>query len=86
LIILDLNNSPNEWRECLAALKKDHRYREIPTAVLLFPCEPNDIAFCESHPRCSYFERPGFFEEWRDCMEVILWTYLESHTDGVPPK
>lgn len=78
LIILDMNNRPSEWREALKSLERDERYRSIPIVVLMFPIDPKDIALCESHSRCSYFERPADFEEWRACMEEILRKNLKA--------
>lgn len=71
-IFLDLNMPAMDGKSCLKAIKRDPRFKSIPTIIYTTSRNPLDQEFCRELGAAAYLPKPNSFVEAAESLRKIL--------------
>lgn len=72
LVFLDLNMPRKNGKECLAEIKKIHRYAQTPVIVYTTSLNPIDIEETFKLGASFFLRKPNSFEELKEMLGIVL--------------
>jgi CheY-like chemotaxis protein len=82
-IFLDLNMPRKNGFECLAAIKENEKYRDIPVIIFSTTAQPDSVNITYAFGASCYFSKPNSFQLLKTGLTVLL--KKDWKTIGRPP-